>query len=189
MRQILPFRQVEEPLGCLHPGDVRIAEIAQRMAEQRGENAGIGVADDQEIAVGLLKSVTQVARLKADIGLAGNVVGAFLFAYGFHLRTPAIIQYMDLVIQRDRVGHFHGVADGEPHQLHIFGIGGDKEIDLYRPGLLGIFRPQAVVDLRRRGRLRRVLFLPQVNGEEHRADPGQRFRQHQRNGVPERVGI
>ncbi len=110
-REVFPLRQVEEPLRCLNPGHVRVTKVAQRVAEQSGEDPGIGIANDQEITVGLLKSVSQVTGLKANIGLAGDVVCAFLIADGFHLRTPAIIEHVHLVVQRAGVIHLHGVPN------------------------------------------------------------------------------
>lgn len=73
-RQILSFREIEKPLWGLHPGDVRIAKIAERVAQQGRENAGIGITDDQKVAIGMFQPVAQVTGLVADIALTGDIV-------------------------------------------------------------------------------------------------------------------
>ena len=139
-RQTFSFREIEEPLRRLHPGHVRVAEIAQRMAEKGGKYTGIGVADNKKIAVGLLKTIAQVTGLKSDVGLATDVIDAFLIANGFHLRATAVIEDVDPVVNRVRVIHIQGVANGQPHQLGVFGIGGNEQIHLNGTGLYCLLR-------------------------------------------------
>jgi hypothetical protein len=91
--------------------------------------------------------VAQVTGLKADVGLASDIVNAFLFANGFHLRATAVIKDVDAVVNRERVGHLHGVTNGQPDQLGVFGVGGNEQIHLNGTGLYGLLRRQAVVNL------------------------------------------
>ncbi|OMP13804.1 hypothetical protein COLO4_00920, partial [Corchorus olitorius] len=69
-RQTLAFRQVIEPLRRLHPGDVGIAKITQRVHQQRGKNPGIRIADHQKVAVGVLHAVTDITRLEPGVVVA-----------------------------------------------------------------------------------------------------------------------
>ena len=183
-RQVFSFRKIEEPLRRLYPGHVWIAKIAQRMAEQGGKYPGVGVADNNKIAVGLLKAVAQVAGLKADVGLASDIVNAFLFANGFHLRAAAVIKHVDAVVNRERVRHLQGIANGQPDQLGVFRVGGNEQIHLDGTGLYGLLRRQAFVNFAGRRTLRRILFFPQIDGKQHGANPRQGFGEDQRNGIP-----
>ena len=110
------------------------------MAEKGGKYTGIGVADNKKIAVGLLKTIAQVTGLKSDVGLATDVIDAFLIANGFHLRATAVIEDVDPVVNRVRVIHLHGVTNGQPHQLGVFGVGGNEQIHLNGTGLYGLLR-------------------------------------------------
>ena len=130
------------------------------MAEQGGKYAGIGVADNNEITVGLLKTVAQVAGLKADVGLAADIVNAFLVADGFHLRAAAVIKHVDPVVNRVRVGHLQGVANGQPDQLGVFRVGGNEQIHFNRTRFYGLFRKQAFVNFAGGRTLGGILFFP-----------------------------
>ena len=144
----------------LHPGDVRIAKIAERMAQQGRENAGIGITDDQKVAIGMFQPVAQVTGFIADITLTGDVVRPLLLADRLHFRATPVVKDMHLIVERTGIGHLHGVTDRQPDQFHVFGIGGDKQIDFNRPRLHRFIRAQTVVDLRRGDPWRRIFLLP-----------------------------
>ena len=107
----LPLREIEKPLWGLHPGDVRIAKIAERVAQQGRENAGIGITDDQKVAIGMFQPVAQVTGLIADIALTGDIVRPLLVADRLHLRATPVVKDMHLIIERTRIGHPHGVTN------------------------------------------------------------------------------
>src|SRR5262249_48405393 len=116
-RQRLASRDVKKPLWGLHPGHTRIAEIPQGMLQNGRKRARIGIADDNKIAVGLLHSVAQIPGLKADVAGAGDVLDSFLVGYLLHGSPFAIVEHVDLQINRVRIGDLLGVSDTQADQL------------------------------------------------------------------------
>src|SRR3712207_1074766 len=78
------FRKVVKPLRCLHEGNVRIPKVAKRVFQQRRKRAGVCIADDNEVAAGLLHGVAQISCLEPDVVITRDVTGAFFLCHLAH---------------------------------------------------------------------------------------------------------
>jgi hypothetical protein len=173
-------RDVAEPLRGLHPGHLRIAEIAQRLLQKIREGPGIRVADDDEVPGRGAHGVAQIAGLEPDIVRPGQIVGALLRRHCRHGGAFAIVEDMDLQLDRMRVGEPFGVLQPEAHELGILAVGGEEYVDCDRAVRdVGVVR--AVPDAGRQGTGLRGLRGPKVHGEEKEADIGSCLGDQERN--------
>src|SRR5262249_8222778 len=177
-------RDVKKPLWGLHPGHTRIAEIPQGMLQNGRKRARIGIADDNKIAVGLLHSVAQIPGLKADVAGAGDVLDSFLVGYLLHGSPFAIVEHVDLQINRVRIGDLLGVSDTQADQLWLLVVGRKEYIDTQGAGRHLVGLADGVVDQAWRGLLRCILDLPEVDRKQDQPEVAAGLRNDQRDSKP-----
>ena len=118
--------RIEEALGRLHDADARVGEEAERAIEKIPVRHEVGIEDRDELTVGQLKGMVDVAGFGVAVVGAPEIAHALAGAELLQPIAPAVVQHPDA-----RIGIVDalGADDRALEDLQILVVGGNKHVD------------------------------------------------------------